>query len=426
MATIAYTSMNFTREPLKKAFGFKGDSMDELWQVVSYIRLSDGVDGLGVGVQSVLWADSETFATYDQAGCNAMMLATTDYALSCLNGKEFTNPQELIHKIYTDVYSYAKKCTCNDMLPATFVLDALVSVDFALWQIWAKENNVECFESIFKDFTSYSISRQNSLCSVPLISYNTTDEELVKLLEDGSSLLKIKIGSNPDGDNNLDKMVIWDTARVRHIHEIASQYNTMHTESGKPAYYLDANGRYDTQERLMKFIDGISCLASDVLILEEPYDETLEVNVSAIPFRVAGDESIHSKEDAIHRIEDLGYGAVALKPIAKTLSNTLEILDETSKRGIPCFCADLTIPPVMLEWNMSIASRLTPIPGMRTGILESNGKQNYVGWDRLLEITGHPHGTWLHSCNGIFNLRDFYERCNVMDIPEHYLKLVKR
>lgn len=82
-----------------------------------------------------------------------------------------------------------------------------------------------------------------------------------------------------------------------------------------------------------------------IAIIEEPFAEELEFDVSDIPVRLAADESAHTDEDAIKRIQ-LGYKAIALKAIAKTLSMTMKIAQAAHERNVPCFCADLTVNPI--------------------------------------------------------------------------------
>ena len=53
---------------------------------------------------------------------------------------------------------------------------------------------------------------------------------------------------------------------------------------------------------------------------------------------------------------------------------------------MPCFCADLTVNPVLVEWNRAVAERLPQFPGLRgLGLLESNGAQNYLNWEKMLK-----------------------------------------
>ena len=92
-----------------------------------------------------------------------------------------------------------------------------------------------------------------------------------------------------------------------------------------------------------------------------------------------------------------------------------------------CFCADLTVNPVLVSWNQNVACRLDGIPGMRIGVLESNGAQNYANWDAM--HTYHPLHTkdFTKSTEGIFYTGDdFYVSSGaVFEIPEHYSELLK-
>ena len=54
--------LGFQRERLKQAFGFKGGSLSELWQIVCRLELENGLTGTGVGVQSILWSEPDIFA----------------------------------------------------------------------------------------------------------------------------------------------------------------------------------------------------------------------------------------------------------------------------------------------------------------------------------------------------------------------------
>ena len=72
-----------------------------------------------------------------------------------------------------------------------------------------------------------------------------------------------------------------------------------------------------------------------------------------VPIRLAADESAHTDEDAIKRIQ-MGYHAIALKAIAKTLSMTMKIAQAAYERNIPCFCADLAVNPILVEWNKNV------------------------------------------------------------------------
>jgi hypothetical protein len=64
----------------------------------------------------------------------------------------------------------------------------------------------------------------------------------------------------------------------------------------------------------------------------------------------------------------------------------------------------------MVTWNQWVAARLNCLPHMKHGVVESNGDQNYVNWERMQ--TDHPlSGAAFTKCkNGVFSLgKLFYE-----------------
>ena len=200
------------------------------------------------------------------------------------------------------------------------------------------------------------------------------------------------------------------------------------TESGRIPYYLDANGRYDSKDRLRRLLDHADRIGAleRILLFEEPFPEEYAMDVRDIPVRLVADESAHSEADARHRIA-LGYRAIALKPIAKTLSMSLKIARIAHEAGIPCFCADLTVCPLLVDWNKTVAARLPALPGIKIGVLESNGSQNYRHWTTMLAHHPAAGASWIEPREGLFHLgRDFYERnAGILEMPRHYREMLR-
>lgn len=173
--------------------------------------------------------------------------------------------------------------------------------------------------------------------------------------------------------------------------------------------------------RLIGAIEKMGAL-DRIVLLEEPFAEECEIDVSDIPVRVAADESAHSDEDSLRRIQ-MGYTAIALKPIAKTMSMSLRIAKLASEHHVPCFCADLTVNPVLVDWNKNVAARLAPLPGVKIGVMESNGAQNYRNWEAMKSYHPCAGASWIDPAGGIFRLRDdFYTHSGgIFGIGEHYL-----
>ena len=92
--------------------------------------------------------------------------------------------------------------------------------------------------------------------------------------------------------------------------------------------------------------------------------------------------------------------------------------------GVQCFCADLTVNPLMVEWNKNFAARLKPLVGMKIGVVESNGAQNYCNWEAMKSYV--PRKT-TESDATVYTLdNEFYTAGGgLFEIPEHYLGLIK-
>lgn len=420
---ITATNSTYIPEKLKAPFGFKGGFLSELWQVVCRVE-SEHNYGVGVGVQSVLWSDAAVFTTNPENVGNEYMYKVTMYALELLEGKEGGTPIELIDGIYEETLRYAKGLTnVKENLRETFVRNALVAVDNALWQLYAKEKGTQNFMTLIpEDLKTALCEKHDRLCNIPLVSYGVKEADIKKLLDGGTVLMKIKIGFDDNGKMSKSEMLEWDKKRLEQIHGIAKSYKTEYTTSGKILYYLDANGKYDSIERLqalLAFAKEIGALES-IVLLEEPFEEENKVYVGNLPVRIAADESVHSLHDVEERIS-LGYKAIALKPIAKTLSETLKIVNKAYEMGVVCFCADLTVNPLLVEWNKNVAARIGTLPEMKIGILESNGEQNYRSWDAL--FNAHPFGnkTFARCQDGLYVLdEEFFATSGGIFLPSSY------
>lgn len=425
MIHIEDTYLNFEREPLIKPFGFKGGYISTVWHSVVGLKSHSKSIGLGLGTQSVLWSDAQVFAQHSPVGGNALMLVLTEYALNQLKGRSFLNPIDLIDDLLASVLSYGRKITQNENLRSTFALNALVAVDFALWSLYADEHAITNVDALIP--TAYKEplgSRHDKLVSIPLLSYNTSLEGVQELLDAGYFVLKAKLGA----PGNQQEMLERDKKRLTELHTFLKTQSTPHTDDGHIPYYLDANGRYEQKDTLLRLLDHADSIGAleRIIVLEEPFPESLEVNVHDLPICIAADESAHTDIDAIERIER-GYSAIALKPIAKTLSMTLKIVQAASERNIPCFCADLTVNPLLVEWNKAIAARLAPFPGINLPMVETNGHQNYTNWAEMATYLPNSLSPWVSSKNGVFRLGDaFYDANeNLFSLPVHYANLLK-
>jgi len=423
--TIQSVSSNFEREPLIRPFGFKGGYINEIWQTVNYLQSASGFEKAGLGTQGVLWSDASVFSRHAESGGNALMYVMNEYALQLIKGQTFENPVELLDRIIDDVYEYGKKITSNPALRKTFALNALVGVDNAAWMLYAAENHITDFDDLIPDKYRPALSNHHKkVASIPLMAYAIPIQEIEQAVQSGYFFMKIKIGQ----PGTQEEMLAKDMERITAIHKAIGSSRTEHTLNGKLPYYFDANGRYEKKETLMRLIDHIKKIGAfeQIAIIEEPFPEELEMDVSDIPVRLAADESAHTDKDARVRI-DMGYKAIALKAIAKTLSMTMKIAGVAKERDIPFLCADLTVNPILIDWNKNVAARLDAFPGLGTGLLETNGHQNYKNWSTMETYHPYPDASWRKTINGVFTLtEDFYEKNGgILSDSAHYLSMFR-
>jgi L-alanine-DL-glutamate epimerase-like enolase superfamily enzyme len=420
---ITRAASNFERDPLSGRLGFKGQYMTEKWQIATYLESESGHSAVGLCSQSVLWSDGDVFASHSEAAGNALMYAMLDGAARRVRGVTFRDPIQLLDEIYPATFDYGVRITGKKSLRETFALMALVSLDYAAWLLYARENGFRTFgEMIPEPYRASLSNRHNRVAAIPLLSYTVPLEEISRLVRAGSFFLKIKIGAPGSQPEMLRK----DMERLERIHEAVGQVENPHTKDGKPRYYLDANGRYERKDTLMRLLDHAAKIGAleQIALIEEPLPEENEDHVSGLGVRIAADESAHTDASVEERI-DMGYSAVAIKGAAKTLSMSLRVIRAAEKRGVPCFCADSAAIPILVDWNKNLAARLRAFPGLQMGLLESNGSQNYAHWDRLMSYHPCAGASWIEPRNGVFHLtEEFYRKSGGIFLESpHYRSL---
>ena len=206
-----------------------------------------------------------------------------------------------------------------------------------------------------------------------------------------------------------------------------SEVRTVHTQDGKLRYDIDPNQRYERKDTLLRLLDAAKRIGAfdQIAFLEEPFPDENDESVRDVPVRIVADESVTRAADATRRIEQ-GYAGFALKGIAKTLSETIKIAKLAHERRMICMAADLTVNPVLVDWNKVVAARLAPLPGFTTGMMETNGHQQYRRWAEMTSWHPCAGASWRRVEGGVFVLDDdFYARsaCIFEESP-HYRALV--
>ncbi len=422
---IVETDLEIQREPFARPFAFKGSAFHEKWNLVVRLKDADGYEAFGIGGLAVLWSDATVFAAHTEMGGNLLQASLLEFALQHIKGKEFADPIALFDTIENEVFSYAKAITGQGDLRRTFALIALVALDNAAWILYAKRTGLTTFDALIPEkFRSFLSHRQSHVALVPAVSYTLPIDELRAILDSGAYILKIKIGH--PGDET--EMVKTDMACLSQIHSLASQYETEMTDSGHVLYYLDANGRYGEKNSMARLLDHADNegILDRIVLIEEPFSRPADIDVHDLPARFAGDESIETIADVHTRLEQ-GYGAMAIKPAGKTLSLAFRMIKATMRYNVPCFVADNACVPVLVEWNKNVAARLPAFPGVKGGLMESNGPENYGTWDRMLSEYPVPNASWLRPRGGAFVLDgNYYDQSGgIFEEPTLYTRLFK-
>jgi L-alanine-DL-glutamate epimerase-like enolase superfamily enzyme len=343
-----------------------------------------------------------------------------------MKGTSFTDPLQLLDDLLPEVYAYGKKITGNADLRKTFALNSLVCVDNAAWLLYAKQNNIKSFDdlipSAYKPGLSY---RHNKVASMPSFSVGAKIEGIKAAADKGSFIMKLKTGSPGTQKEMLEK----DMAFLSAVHSAIGHYETPYTKNGKIPYYFDANERYDEKDTLLRFLDHAKKIGAfdQIAVVEEPFGERNDMYVGDIGVTIAADESAHTVEDAAKRIEQ-GYKAIAVKAVAKTLSMTMKITQLAYEKKITCFCADLTVNPILVDWNKCVAARLQPFANIGIGLQETNGHQYYKNWDKLMTYHPKAGAKWTQTRNGVYETdKSFYDESGGIFQPSaHYEQLFKK
>ncbi|MEP7110464.1 MAG: enolase C-terminal domain-like protein [Ferruginibacter sp.] len=414
---------NFEREPLFP-FHFKGSVINEIWQTAAWLEGESGISKIGLGSQSILWSDPKVFASHSVSGGDTLMFAMTDRALQIMKGNSFTNPPELLDGLLPEVHAYGKKITGNPDLKKTFALNSLVCVDNAAWLLYAAENNLNSFDDMIPGAYKTALSWHHDKVARVLSFSAASDIAKIKAAADEGFFIKLKIGSEGDQKEMLEK----DKTFLSNVHASIGHYKTAYTKNGKIPYFLDANGRYEKKDSFLRFLDHVKKIGASgqIAVIEEPFAENNDTHVGDMGIIIAADESAHTVEDAARRIEQ-GYRSIVLKGIAKTLSMTLKIAQLTYESKIPGFCADLTVNPILVDWNKCVAARLPPFPNMNIGVLESNGPLYYKNWQKMMTYHPGAGAIWTQTRNGIYYTdKSFYDQSGgILQPSPHYVELFK-
>ena len=268
---IKNVSSSFERDSLYP-YRFGGGAVTQLWQTAAWLQSESGVSKIGLGTQSPLWSDSSVASAHSENGANALMFAMSEMALQLVKGNSFTDPLELLDTVLPEVHAYGKKITGESDLRKTFALNSLVCVDNAAWLLYAHENNIKTFdEMIPAEYRAGLSHRHEKVASIPSFPVGTKIEKIKTAADEGYFIMKLKTGSK----GTQKEMLVHDIEFLSNVHKAIGHYETPHTQDGKIPYYIDPNGRYESKETLLRFLDYAKKIGAfdQIAVIEEPLAE---------------------------------------------------------------------------------------------------------------------------------------------------------
>jgi len=382
-----------------------------------------------ITVQSPLWAQGiDYFKSKGEVEANRQMHRVTQGVGRLFVGKSFERPDILWKELSSDTEGIAKEITGVDNLSATYPRNASVGIDAALWGLHVQEVGAKTLDDVIpEECRNYLSSHHTELIAIPLFSYAMKRRDVRKEVEEnGCKLAKFKLRYAPEKGKKAitpRQSAGIDRQRAEMLCDVTDGISTKYTESGRIPIYFDANMGY-THEMVVALFETVKDCGrlGDVIILEEPFKaghtENFRRYFREYGVRVAADESAHSAEHAMEQVRDRGALYVALKPIAKTISETFMTIAAISEynQTVPeaekvlCFCADLTVSPPLVPHSKAFSRRLAALHGMTTGAFETNGRQYLKNWEKLMTRLPLPDAEWVRPVDGVFKLGPEYDR----------------
>jgi len=435
MPKIEKTGSAFTKE--QGVLGFAGGKMTSFSQKAVALQDDQGNVGAAIGTFNPLWCDGNSYRKLQnrygpERGedlANWCMSQTTDFALQMALGLN-SSPMQMLDEILTDAHDHHQRIMHESGLPLTSTLNALVPFDIANYVLDAmRSGHANFYEMIpdeYKQWFSHTVDR---VAVIPLVSYGIEKEGIEALINDGYRIFKTKMGSYDNryefgSEEDMREMVRKDCEKASLVYDLIKNLKTDLTENGEVPMYLDFNGRLGAGDKAVQRLDEYIRFAKQkgfferVIVWEEPFADMKRVSKDVYSelrkagVRVVADECAHTAKDVKDLLE-LGVRGFALKPAAKTYSETIRMINVIEEyNGTAAgdeqayyFCADLTVVPWLVDANLQFTARSAPWPGLTKGVrmLESNWKQHYPDSYSVMQRYT-PSLAVMQEKNGVFTL----------------------
>ena len=94
--------------------------------------------------------------------------------------------EQVAEALLPEVYEYAVAVTGNAELRKTFALNALVSLDMALWKLYSRERGIGDFDEMIPAGYRPAFARhQDAVARLPVVGFHLAASDLRRLAEKG-------------------------------------------------------------------------------------------------------------------------------------------------------------------------------------------------------------------------------------------------
>ncbi len=89
--------------------------------------------------------------------------------------------------------------------------------------------------------------------------------------------------------------------------------------------------------------------------------------------------------------------------------------------GIPRFCDNLMVNPILVNWNRNVFRTIPPFFGLGRGIMEPNCGITYEKWAEIKEKYPYVDTGWTQATFGVFEVNEcFYTTASsVLNAPTY-------
>jgi len=340
MFTVKNCVIRTGRYPFIKPFVLSGGTITSFLQLFCEIETTDGVLGLGHSGISPVWSDKRPDVSFDDKERQSVELA--GFVAGRLAGRSFENPFEAFDfmKAAADEFSAAIG------LPRLSRYVCLSPIDMAVWDAYARFRDQNVFECIAGEFPElgrfFGAPRDLEVAHTIGVGEDPA-VELKFAVKHGIRWFKLKLKGNIEDD-------------IRAIKKFFSVFSGI-----SPQVILDGNEGYSAND-LESLVSALSKeeFFTSVEYIEQPVSrsggESVMVAGDTVP--VFADEMVCDCGDLMVA-RRLGYRGIALKPTAKTLSETVRMLPLIEEIGFKVSIADLTnAAPLAYLFHCAFASRI--------------------------------------------------------------------